>query len=85
MTSSENQRKKNIKGPLLSSDELFKFCDEFNLSVELEKPFDELDGFIIKITEDNIVIKEALVESMSDYQTVAGTILNKLSQNYPKR
>ena len=74
----------NTKKKLLSSDELDKFCTEFNLKIELEKPFINLDGFIINIIENEKVIKSGTVEDIKDYEKVAGTILNKLSQSYPK-
>jgi hypothetical protein len=82
---SENPQNYNSKEELLSSNELNKFCKEFGLRMELEKPFIELDGFIIKVIDSNgDVIKEANVENIKDYEKVSGIILNKLSQLYPR-
>lgn len=72
------------KPPILSSNELYRFCEEFSLTIELEKPFEELDGFLIKIIEDGEVVKQEIVNEMTEYESVCGTILNKMSQNYPK-
>jgi hypothetical protein len=81
---SEKQMNFN-KPPLLASNELYKFCEEFDLIIELEKPFQELDGLIIKVKDSsNNLIKQSTVENMSEFEKVSGTMLNKLSQNYPK-
>jgi hypothetical protein len=86
MSSESQENQSSVKPPLLSSTELYKFCDEFNLSLELEKPFEELDGFIIKVVDnEGFILNESLVEEISEYESVSGTILNKLSQKFPKR
>jgi len=85
LTTSENQQS-HTKPPLLSSNELYKFCEEFDLVLELEKPFQELDGLvlIIKDKKGNL-IKKSTVKNISEFEKVSGSVLNKLSQSYPKK
>lgn len=74
------------KEELLATQELYKFCGEFNLKLELDKPFDNMQQMILKIVDEKgEIIKQTTVEEIEKIEESAGFLLNKISQIYPKR
>lgn len=74
------------KEELLPTDELNKFCQEFNLKLELEKPFDSMEQMLLRVAnKDNETIKQITVDNIEKIQEAAGSLLNKVSQIYPEK
>jgi len=68
-----------------SMDELNKFCNEFDLRIEYEKPFESMDQHMLKVLDENgETIRQVVVEDTSNIEQYAGTLLNKVSAQYPK-
>jgi hypothetical protein len=73
------------KEELLATDELNKFCGEFNLKLELHKPFETMEQMLLRVVDEKgETIKQVTVEGIETIQESAGTLLNKVSQIYPK-
>jgi hypothetical protein len=71
---------------LLATDELYRFCNEFKLKLELEKPFDNMHQMILRVVDQKgDIIKQATIENIDKIEESAGFLLNKISQIYPKR
>ncbi len=74
------------KEELLATEELYKFCREFNLKLELDKPFDSMQQMILKVVDEKgETIRQTTVEKIEKIEESAGFLLNKISQIYPKR
>lgn len=74
------------KEELLATDELHKFCKEFNLKLELDKPFDNMQQMILRVVDNSgETIKQTTVDGIEKIQDSAGYLLNKVSQSYPKK
>lgn len=74
------------KEELLATQELYKFCREFNLKLELDKPFDSMQQMILKVVDEKgETIRQTTVEKIEKIEESAGFLLNKISQIYPKR
>lgn len=78
---------------LLATNELNRFCKEFNLLVEIDKISDNSGHLIYRVVdkEDGNLIKQIIIEEENitefenNIQLHAGTLLNKVSQLYPKK
>ena len=77
---------------LLATAELYKFAEEFDLSIELDKLTDDpVSPLIYRVADsEDVTIKQIVIE-VSDIEyfenhleEYAGTLLNKVSQVYPK-
>jgi hypothetical protein len=74
------------KNELLATEELYKFCKEFNLKLELDKPFNTMHQMILKVVDEKgEIIRQTTVEKIEKIEESAGFLLNKISQVYPKR
>jgi hypothetical protein len=81
-----NEQEPEHKEDLLATNELNKFCQEFNLKLELEKPFDSMPEMILKIVDTKgETIKQTTIENINKIEESAGFLLNKISQIYPKK
>jgi len=76
---------------LLATDELYKFANEFGLSIELDKLSETGGELVYRVADNNnqtikqIVIKESDIQYFqNNIEEYAGTLLNKVSQIYPK-
>lgn len=76
---------------LLATDELYKFAKEFGLSVELDLLAQDRNELVYRVTDsDNKTIKQIVIEEddieyfEKNLEEYAGTLLNKVSQIYPK-
>lgn len=76
---------------LLATDELYKFAKEFGLSVELDLLAQDRNELVYRVADsDNKTIKQIVIEEddieyfEKNLEEYAGTLLNKVSQIYPK-
>lgn len=76
---------------LLATDELYKFAKEFGLSVELDLLAQDRNELVYRVADsDNKTIKQIVIEEEDieyfekNLEEYAGTLLNKVSQIYPK-
>lgn len=76
---------------LLATDELYKFAKEFGLSVELDLLAQDRNELVYRVADsDNKTIKQIVIEKEDieyfekNLEEYAGTLLNKVSQIYPK-
>lgn len=82
----KNEEEPEHKEDLLATNELNKFCKEFNLKLELEKPFESMPEMILKIVDkQGETIKQTTIENIDKIEESAGFLLNKISQIYPKK
>jgi hypothetical protein len=76
---------------LLATNELNRFCKEFGLSVEIDKLSDSTGHLTYRVADEKgktikqIIIEEKNITYFEDnIEEYAGTLLNKVSQIYPK-
>ncbi len=76
---------------LLATDELYKFAKEFGLSVELDLLAQDRNELVYRVADsENKTIKQIVIEEddieyfEKNLEEYAGTLLNKVSQIYPK-
>ena len=76
---------------LLATDELYKFAKEFGLSVELDLLAQDRNELVYRVADsENKTIKKIVIEEddieyfEKNLEEYAGTLLNKVSQIYPK-
>lgn len=61
--------------------ELCKFCDDYHLIVELDKPFNQMDNMILKIIDpDENELARVTLEDIEYIENESATLLNKLSK-----
>lgn len=80
-----------LAAELLASDELDKFCKEFDLITEIDKLSSEYGHIVYRVADKDgntiksIVIKEENITEFEDnFEEHTGTLLNKVTQLYPK-
>lgn len=61
--------------------ELFKFADEYDLQVLLDKPFKEMPQLVLIIKKGNVVLGQQVLEDIYELEEKSGTLLNELSKN----
>lgn len=82
----DKEQEPEHKEDLLATNELNKFCKEFNLKLELEKPFASMPEMILKIVDkQGETIKQTTITNIDKIEESAGFLLNKISQIYPKK
>lgn len=76
---------------LLATDELYRFAREFGLSIELDKLAEDRAELVYRVADsDNKTVKQIVIEEHDieyfeeNLEEYAGTLLNKVSQIYPK-
>ncbi len=67
---------------LTSMEELWKFCSEYELWLELEKPFKEFDELILQVVDpiEKEVIQKQTVKNILKIEKDAARLLNSLSK-----
>lgn len=81
----EEEPVNEAKEEILATDELYKFCGEFDLKLELHKPFESMEQMLLRVVDQQgETVKQVTVEGIEKIQESAGSLLNKVSQIYPK-
>jgi hypothetical protein len=61
--------------------ELWKFCEEYSLLIELDKPFPEFDNIILRVVDpDGEILKKIILDNITELQPQSGKVLNDLAK-----
>lgn len=72
-----------IKENLTSLNELNHFCEQYDFFLELEKPFEEMDGMILKVVnKEDEVVGKATINDILKIDKDAAKMLNELAKVY---
>lgn len=71
------------KTKITAMDELDKFCKNFGYYLELEKPFPDMDGFFLKVSDIlGEEVHSSIVPDLRKVEAAASEILGVLSKQH---
>lgn len=64
-----------------SYQELFRFAEEYGLSIVLDKPFKEMPQLILKVRYRDKDLEQVVLDDIAELGEKSAELLNSLSQN----